>query len=60
MGSRDIMNYVVVYSGICSLLLLYAGADTGGGGGQRGLLTPPPLQKFLVYQDRDTLIEQSL
>ena len=30
----------------------------GGGGGQRGLLTP--LQKFLVYQDRDTLIEQSL
>ena len=29
-----------------------------GGGGQRGLLTP--LQKLLVYQDRDTLIEQSL
>ena len=28
------------------------GADTGGG--QRGLLTPL-LQKFLVYQDSDTL-----
>ena len=28
-----------------------------GEGGQRALLTP--LQKFLVYQDRDTLIEQS-
>ena len=35
-----------------------SGADTGGRGGQRGLLTP--LQKFSVYQDRDTLIEQSL
>ena len=34
------------------------GRIQGGGGGQRGLLTP--LQKLLVYQDRDTLIEQSL
>ena len=37
------------------------GADTGGGGGGvKGGSWPPPLQKFLVYQDRDTLIEQSL
>ena len=30
-----------------------------GEGGSKGALDPP-LQKFLVYQDRDTLIEQSL
>ena len=29
-----------------------------GGGGSKGAFDP--LQKFLVYQDRDTLIEQSL